>query len=82
MAKRRPKMSRFGMPLICDICGLVREKGECRPFSLVANYLQESGKRTTRSFGSLDVCKWCWASKASDNRRDGNGEDPFKQAGS
>ena len=73
-----PRMSRIGLVLICDICGTVREPGECRPFSLVANYLKEDGKRTTRSFGSLDVCKWCWASKATDNRRPGHDTDPFK----
>lgn len=70
-------MSRIGLILICDICGEVRNSYEIRPFSLVANMKKEDGKRTTRSFGSLDICRYCWASKATDNRRAGHDDDPY-----
>jgi hypothetical protein len=72
-----PKQSRFGAPLECDLCGIRRIRGNCRPFTLLANVRKEDGGHITRSFGSLDVCKQCWEAKAAYRRQEGNTHDPF-----
>lgn len=78
MSQRLPRMSRVGMTLLCDMCGEMRGPGEIRPFSLVANFKKADGRRTTRSFGSIDLCRLCWASKATDNRRNNDESNPFE----
>ena len=72
-----PRQSRMGIRLVCDLCGISREAGHCRPFTLVANIRGDSGQRSTRSFGSLDLCDTCWRERAARNRREGNDHDPF-----
>lgn len=70
--------SRRDVPLVCDVCGIPRPTGHVRPFTLVANVQTVSGDTRVRSFGSLDVCRDCWRTKAAPNRRRTSSRTPWE----
>ena len=71
-------MSRIGAAIECDICGIRRIRGDCRPFTLLANITRPEGEgRITRSFGSIDICRQCWQAKSAHRRQKGNTHEPF-----
>lgn len=72
-----PHQSRKTDPLQCDLCGHIRVRGDCRPFTLLANVDAGGGAMKTRSFGSIDLCSQCWRSKAAPRRQKRNTHEPF-----